>query len=184
MDDSAKIVENWVYLYGDLLYNWAYNKTNSKEIAEDLVQETFISAFRKYYQFENKSTPKTWLIAILNNKIIDYHRATKNTKYTSIENNGIVLTDTMFDNDNFWLNELDKKIWGKVNNKNSKEIIEDKLKKCMSNLPEKWNLAISYKYFSNEKTAVICQELEVSTSNYWQIIHRAKLLLKKCVEQR
>jgi RNA polymerase sigma factor (sigma-70 family) len=182
MDDKVKIVENWVHLYGDMLYNWAYNKTNSKEIAKDLVQETFIAAFRKYYQFENKSAPKTWLIAILNNKIIDYHRATKNTKYISIENNGIVLTDTMFDNDNFWLNELDQKIWRKENDKTSAELIEEKLKKCISNLPEKWSLAISYKYFSDEKTDAICQELNISTSNYWQIIHRAKLLLKKCVE--
>jgi RNA polymerase sigma-70 factor (ECF subfamily) len=182
MDDKVKIVESWVHLYGDLLYNWAYNKTNSKEIAEDLVQETFIAAFKKYYQFEHKSAPKTWLIAILNNKIIDYHRASKSSKYTSIESNGIVLTDTMFDTDNFWLNELDQKIWRKENDQNSNEMMEEKLKKCISNLPEKWSLAISYKYFSAEKTAVICKELEVSTSNYWQIIHRAKLLLKKCIE--
>lgn len=59
MDDKVKIVESWVHLHGDLLYNWAYNKTNSKEIAEDLVQETFIAAFKKYYQFEHKSAPKT-----------------------------------------------------------------------------------------------------------------------------
>ena len=182
MCDKSKIVESWVHLYGDLLYNWAYNKTESKEIAEDLVQETFVSAFKKYDQFEYKSAPKTWLIAILNNKIIDYHRASKSSKFTSIESNGIILTDTMFDSDNFWLNKLDQKIWGKENGKNSTEIIEEKLKNCISNLPEKWSLAISYKYFSEEKTEVICQELKVSTSNYWQIIHRAKLLLKKCVE--
>ena len=182
MDDKVKIIENWVHLHGDLLYNWAYNKTTSKEIAEDLVQETFIAAFKKYHQFEHKSAPKTWLIAILNNKIIDYHRVSKNTKFTSIEKNGIVLTDAMFDSDNFWLNELDQKIWNNGNDSSSDEIIGDKLKKCISILPEKWSLAISYKYFSEEKTEIICQELDVSTSNYWQIIHRAKLLLKKCVE--
>ena len=75
-----------------------------------------------------------------------------------------------------------QKIWRKENDKSSNEIVEDKLKKCISNLTEKWSLAISYKYFSDTKTEVICQELEVSTSNYWQIIHRTKLLLKKCVE--
>ena len=182
MCDKSKIVESWVHLYGDLLYNWAYNKTNSKEIAEDLVQETLVAAFRKFDQFEHKSAPKTWLIAILNNKIIDYYRASKSSKFSSIESNGIILTDSMFDTDNFWLNKLDEKIWGNENNKNQNEIIEDKLKNCISNLPEKWSLAISYKYFSEEKTAVICQELNISASNYWQIIHRAKLLLKKCVE--
>jgi RNA polymerase sigma-70 factor (ECF subfamily) len=182
MENKVKIVESWVHLYGDLLYNWAYNKTNSKEVAEDLVQETFIAAFKKYYQFEHKSAPKTWLIAILNNKIIDYHRAHSSKKFISIENNGILITDKMFDSDNFWLNELDQKVWSNSSDQSSSEIMENKLKKCISNLPEKWSLAISYKYFSTEKTEVICQELDISTSNYWQIIHRAKLLLKKCVE--
>jgi len=182
MEDKVKIVENWVGLYGDLLYNWAFNKTKAKEIAEDLVQETFIAAFKKYHQFEHKSAAKTWLIAILNNKIIDYHRASSSKKHISIENSGILLTDKMFDSDNFWLNELDQKIWTNTSDKNNHEIMEEKLQKCISNLPEKWSLAISYKYFSNEKTAAICQELDISTSNYWQIIHRAKLLLKKCVE--
>lgn len=181
MDDKIKTVESWVHLHGDLLYNWAYNKTNSKEIAEDLVQETFISSFKSFHQFQQKSSPKTWLIAILNNKIIDYHRALKNTKYTSLENNGVILTDTLFDNDKFWLNEFNQQIWGNADNND--EIIENKLKKCISNLPEKWSLAISYKYFSQSKTEDICQELDISTSNYWQIIHRAKLLLKKCIEQ-
>jgi RNA polymerase sigma-70 factor (ECF subfamily) len=88
----------------------------------------------------------------------------------------------MFDTNNFWLNEFDEKIWRNESCTNANEIMEDKLKKCISNLPEKWSLAISYKYFSDEKTEVICQELDVSPSNYWQIIHRAKLLLKKCVE--
>lgn len=183
MDDHVKIVEKWVHLYGDILYNWAFHKTNSKEIAEDLVQETFIIALKKINQFENRSSPKTWLIAILNNKIIDHHRANYSTKFTSIEKNGITLTNTMFDNENFWLNELDEKIWN-GNDKSSVERVESKLKECISNLPEKWNLAISYKYFSNQKTEVICQELGITTSNYWQIIHRAKLLLKKCVESK
>jgi RNA polymerase sigma-70 factor (ECF subfamily) len=33
-----------------------------------------------------------------------------------------------------------------------------------------------------EKKEAICQELEITTSNYWQIVHRSKLLLKKCLE--
>ena len=183
MDDKVKIIENWVHLYGDLLYNWAFNKTEAKEIAEDLVQDTFMAAYHKWHQFENRSAPKTWLIAILNNKICDYHRATNHLKFTSIEKNGFIFTDTMFDNDHFWLNELDEKIWH-GGNSSTDELLEKKLKRCISNLPEKWSLAISYKYFSNQKTELICQELEITVSNYWQIIHRAKLLLKKCVESK
>lgn len=183
MDDQVKIVESWVHLYGDALYNWAFNKTSSKEVAEDLVQETFIVALKKFDQFENRSSPKTWLISILNNKIIDLHRAKHTTKFTSLENNSITLSNVMFDNENFWLNELDEKIWN-GNNSSQVELLENTLKKCLSDLPERWNLAISYKYYSDQKTELVCQELGITTSNYWQIIHRAKLLLKKCVESK
>jgi RNA polymerase sigma-70 factor (ECF subfamily) len=45
-------------------------KTSSKEIAEDLVQDTFLAAFHKIDSFEGKSQPKTWLFSILNNKVL------------------------------------------------------------------------------------------------------------------
>jgi hypothetical protein len=35
-----------------------------------------------------------------------------------------------------------------------------------------------------KKTEIICQELELSTTNYWQIIHRAKLQLRHCLENK
>jgi RNA polymerase sigma-70 factor (ECF subfamily) len=54
-------------------------KTSSKEIAEDLVQDTFLAAFHKIDSFEGKSQPKTWLFSILNNKVIDYYRLSART---------------------------------------------------------------------------------------------------------
>ena len=181
MSDKAFIFQDWVALYGDDLYNWAYVKTSSKELSEDLVQETFISGFKSFDKFENRSKPKTWLITILNNKIIDHFRKSSKVSYLSIEKNGEIFSDKMFDEENFWINNLDDTIWSKSKSENS-SFVELKLKECLNNLPEKWNLAISYKYFSEKETKEICQELEVSMSNYWQIIHRAKLLLKKCIE--
>jgi RNA polymerase sigma factor (sigma-70 family) len=50
----------------DLLY--------SKETAEDLVQDTFLAAVTSFNKFEGKSNPQTWLSAILNHKITEYHR--------------------------------------------------------------------------------------------------------------
>ena len=80
---KAKI-EDWFHKYSDDLYGWAYHKTSSKEVAEDLVQETFLSAVKGSKNFQNRSNPKTWLFAILNNKIIDYYR--KKAKSASVMN--------------------------------------------------------------------------------------------------
>jgi RNA polymerase sigma-70 factor (ECF subfamily) len=53
------------------------------------------------------------------------------------------------------------------------------MEECMNDLRKKWKLAITSKYLSEKKTEAICQELEITASNYWQIVHRSKLLLKK-----
>jgi DNA-directed RNA polymerase specialized sigma24 family protein len=42
---AADVVAEWVNSYGDELYSWTYYKTGNREIAEDIVQECFLSAF-------------------------------------------------------------------------------------------------------------------------------------------
>ena len=54
----------------------------------------------------------------------------------------------------------------------------------MEDLPQKWKFAVTSKYLTDKKADEICQELEITVSNYWQIVHRAKLLLKKCLEMK
>ncbi len=60
--------------HADYLFNYAITRVNDEHMAEDLVQETFISAFKSYDSFQQKSKASTWLIAILKNKIIDHYR--------------------------------------------------------------------------------------------------------------
>ena len=76
---EKEIVSKWVGEYGDDLYSWAFYKTSSRETAQDLIQETFLSAFKSYKKFKYESQPKTWLFKILNNQIIDYYRKSANT---------------------------------------------------------------------------------------------------------
>jgi RNA polymerase sigma-70 factor (ECF subfamily) len=56
------------------------------------------------------------------------------------------------------------------------------LTKCMSLLPQSWNLALQLKFLEETDSQDICQELNISATNFWQIIHRAKLQLRKCLE--
>ncbi len=44
------------------------------DLAEDLVQEAFLSAFKNLANFKHQAAFKTWVFAILKNKIIDYLR--------------------------------------------------------------------------------------------------------------
>src|ERR1700712_4157044 len=64
----------WVDAHADYLYGYTLSRLNDEELAKDLVQETFLAALQKVDKFEGKSSERTWLTAILKNKIIDVYR--------------------------------------------------------------------------------------------------------------
>src|SRR6195952_568798 len=76
----------WVKAHADYLYAYARARINDEEQARDLVQETFLAALEKVDKFEGKSSERTWLTAILRNKIIDVYRK---------KSSGLVTTDVI-----------------------------------------------------------------------------------------
>lgn len=174
------IASKWLVEFGDELYSWAFYKTSNKEIAEDLVQETLISAFTNFEKFQEKSTPKTWLFAILKNKIIDFYK--KKSKEFSISyeeySQPVKNSNNLFDENGGWNEVSDISAQNWLDNPEFNSI----LSKCIKKLPDNWQFVIQSKYILDTDSKQICQELSITQSNYWQIQHRAKLLLKKCIE--
>ena len=184
-ENSKSVLEQWVNQFSDELYSWAFFKTSSKEVAEDLVQDTFLAAFHKIDSFQGKSQPKTWLFSILNNKVIDYYRLSARTtkkNFSLTENSGYELSDGLFNSYGCWKNNDINSVWDQEQELLDNPDFNTVMEECMDDLPQKWKLAVTSKYLSDKKTEIICQELEITTSNYWQIVHRSKLLLKKCLE--
>lgn len=68
MDDTKDNIISLVKTYTKELYAFTMAKVSHKEIAEDIVQETFLGAYQGYANFQNKSSVKTWLFSILNTK--------------------------------------------------------------------------------------------------------------------
>ena len=64
----------WVAAHADYLYAFAITRVNDEEQAKDLVQETFLAALERISNFEGKASERTWLTAILKNKIADVYR--------------------------------------------------------------------------------------------------------------
>lgn len=172
-------IKDWVELYSDSLFTWAFHKTSDKETAEDLVQETFLAAVQNYAKFEGKSEPKTWLISILRNKIADHFRKS----YRNNENKTVSLSQFFDKNEDWILSERPQK-WDMedeqhlLDNPDFTKILAN----CLSKLPGQWNASIVLKYLEEKESEKICQELQITPTNYWQILHRAKLQLRKCLD--
>src|SRR3954464_10977289 len=65
--------------YVDSLYNTAYRMTRNSEDAEDLVQETYLKAYKYYDKFEEGTNLKAWLFKILKNTFINSYRKKQQT---------------------------------------------------------------------------------------------------------
>jgi RNA polymerase sigma-70 factor (ECF subfamily) len=55
---------------------------------------------------------------------------------------------------------------------------------CLNDLPEKWYAVVQMKYLIEKNSEDICQELGITPSNYWQLLHRSKLLLRECLKKK
>ena len=168
----------WVKTYTKDLFSYVITKVPQKEVAEDLVQDTFLSAYQSYENYKEKSNVKTWLFSILKHKIADYYRS----KYKQNIEFGSDFIDTFFDEDHRWKPEYRPTNWG-----NEKELLDHPefskaLHYCFEKLPQKWSSAVQLKFLEEHNSKTICSKLEITTSNFWQIIHRAKLQLRNCLE--
>ncbi len=182
--DANAALSQWLDTYGDDLYSWANYKTSSKETAEDLVQETLLSAFKAYDKYKPGSNPKTWLFTILNNKIIDYYRASNTSKSVNqTELQGKRLEDDNFDSGCHWKKAVNP-LWANTEQHLLDNVeFTEVLAACVENLPVQWRGVIVGKYIDHKKGAEISKELGITSSNLWQMAHRAKLQLRSCLEK-
>jgi RNA polymerase sigma factor (sigma-70 family) len=102
-EQKLTLLSQWVEDYTDDLLNWAYLKTSNLALAEGLTQDTFLVAHQRIDHFRKESAPKTWLFAILKNKIIDHYRKQFKTPASVDINHFREEGFTPFDSDEKWI---------------------------------------------------------------------------------
>jgi RNA polymerase sigma-70 factor (ECF subfamily) len=144
-----------------------------------LVQETFLASVQSFDKFKGDSNPKTWLFAILNNKINDHYR----NSYRKPTVDGTLIFETLFDSDDQWKSDQRPQQWAdETGHLLDNDEFQQTLQNCLGKLPDNWYSAIQLKFMEEKKGELICQELGITDTNFWQILHRAKLQLRKCIE--
>ncbi|MDN3581054.1 sigma-70 family RNA polymerase sigma factor [Mucilaginibacter flavus] len=176
----------WVDKYADYLYTYAFTRTNNEDKARDLVQETFLAALEHVDSFESRSSEKTWLTAILKNKVIDNYRKASSglAKKTVSLDADTGQTEFFVPDYNNWRPEQVPKAFGLEDdcpmlNKELNSILQ----RCLEKLPSQWLAVFTMKHMDDEKTDDICEKLNVTTANFWVIIHRTKLNLRACLQR-
>ncbi|MFY8127859.1 MAG: sigma-70 family RNA polymerase sigma factor [Chitinophagaceae bacterium] len=176
--------EKWVDNYSDALFAYTLKRIgNNVEQAEDIVQETFLSAWKSKASFNGTASEKTWLYVICKNKIIDYYRKESNKKHESLEanqeDNMYFVEDGHFNNNYKPENDVSFNVTDLLQQKEFFKVLYT----CKQKLKEIQEKVFSMKYLEQIEADEICNLLGITTQNYWVLMHRAKLQLRTCLEK-
>ncbi len=175
---------SWVQDYSDQLFRYSILHVTDQELSKDLVQDTFLSAWKNIEKFRGEASPKNWLFTILKNKITDHYRKVATRQKAQPISNNDHIENPFFDEEDHWKTGLYPQPWS-VNFENAAETEEffQVFKSCGSKLKSIQNSVFVMKYVDGLKSSEICKVLRISSSNYWVLIHRAKLQLRACLEK-
>jgi RNA polymerase sigma-70 factor (ECF subfamily) len=165
----------------DSLYKYAISRVGDESTAEDLVQETLLAAIQNYGSFSQSSSVWTWLVGILKHKIIDHFR--RSSWFIDMKED---TEDEIFDESGHWREEAVPSSWSKMTpegNLEQKELAKT-LKECLMALPRHLGTIFAMREIEGFSRDEICELLGLSASNYWVMLHRARLRLRHEFELR
>jgi len=171
----------WVDRHGDALYRYAVSRLRELDSAEEVVQETFVAALRARDQFSGKGSEGAWLLGICKRKVIDHIRRRNRPDAASGGDLGPDPTEAMFDVKGSW--KLDPRVFhGRPEESLERKEFWQAFRGCLGGLPRRQADAFSLRELEGLSTKEICKELEISTSNLWVLLHRARLQLTRCMK--
>lgn len=173
--------EQWVDAYGDYLYRYAFSRLRNSTAAEEVVQETFMAGVKYQHQFKGTGSERGWLLTILKRKIVDYVRARSRRN----EENGLEHADPtamLFDANGRWRRGAlpDMAPDRNMQSQELRNIVQD----CLSSLPQGQADVFTLSVMEEIESDEICRTLDITPSNFWVRLHRARLGLAKCVSAK
>lgn len=182
MDDASLLNPDvWVDRYGDILFRFALQRVRDKDIAEELIQETFLAAMDARERFKGQSSEKTWLFGILKHKIVDHFRRHKRDRSEMNVEDLAETTEKFFGADGQW--RIQPANWNinPIQAYEQREFI-DAFYQCLAEMPQRHADAFVYREIDGLSTEEICKLLDISPTNCWVMLYRARMLLRHCIE--
>ncbi len=171
----------WLADYGDDLLAYALARVQNLNVAEDLVQETYLAAFQAVDGFEGRSSVRTWLIGILRHKVADFFRRNCRQDVGKIDAES-AFPDKPFNAGGFWQTKPER--WTQdpsaaLQNEEFWRVFDE----CRAQLPPAVAAAFVLREMEQLATDEICATLEISRSAFSVRMHRARAALRVCLER-
>lgn len=180
----------WVAQYGDYLFRNALLRLRDRDLAEEMVQETFLAALEARGRFGGRASEKTWLTGILKHKVIDHFRRSGREVLTGDPERLSCEEESPFLEAGVWKghwrsSETGPRDWGDT----PSDILERKefleiLHACLSGLPPRLARAFILREVDELSGEEVCKVLGVTATNLWVMLHRCRMQLRRCIETK
>ncbi|TPG72188.1 sigma-70 family RNA polymerase sigma factor [Hymenobacter nivis] len=176
----------WLARYGSELYRYALARVGGADAAEELVQATLLRALQALGNFRGEASERTWLFAILKRQVLDYYRRQAHHPEVSLAElapEGPTEADFFEEGNGHWRAAQAPTSWQTADGALEQAELQATLHRCQQRLPTRHAAVFALRFVEELPAEEICQALSLSAANYWVIIHRAKLQLRRCLEQ-
>lgn len=172
--------------FWDDMIRFARLHLREESLAEDAVQDSMAAALEGLGKFKKRAQFKTWVFAILKNKIIDIMRDRRRLDNitTAIDEIPDEAIDDLFDEEGCWNADARPSNWGNPEQCLSSQQFWRVFELCLNRLPENTGRIFMMREMLGFETDEICEELHISSSNCWVVLHRARMTLRICLNER
>jgi RNA polymerase sigma-70 factor (ECF subfamily) len=164
MADQARFEEDALQ-YARQLYSAAVRMTRNPQDAEDLVQETFLKAYRAYDSFEEGTNLKAWLYRILTNTFINKYRADSRRPRES----------ELGDVEDLYSGEASRSAEERVLD----GLVEEDIKRAVEELPEIFRIPVLLADLEGFSYKEIAEILDIPIGTVMSRLHRGRKAMQK-----
>lgn len=160
---------------------------SDSHLAEDAVQEALIGALKNANSFGGRASLKTWVFAILKNKIADILRYKQRVVDASTlihEHEEGEDFSELFDKKGFWQVDERPAIWGNPEAAMREGQFWRVFEACLENLPGHQAQVFMMREFIELDSNEICAAVGITVSNLNVMLHRSRLRLRTCLESQ
>jgi RNA polymerase sigma-70 factor (ECF subfamily) len=176
MNDFARQVE----ALRPQLLRFARAQLRNDAFAEDAVSETVLAALERPQAFAGQSQLKTWLIGILKHKLVDQLRRHTREATVLSTDDGEDVDALLFDDRGAWREPPAE--WGDPAAAFGQRQFFEVLQACVEHLPPTQARVFMMREWLEIDSEGICKELQISATNLWVLLHRARLRLRECLQ--
>ena len=180
-DQANKVDVEQITVLREQMIRFATLQLRDPVLAEDVVHDAIHAALSSG-KFSGKGSLKSWVFAILRNKIIDVIRErSRHPTERFTEDDGSDL-DNQFDEKGHWKKSQKPANWGHPETALASEQFWIVFEACLNYLPDNTARVFMMREHLGLDIKEICDELLISESNCWVIMHRARMKLRMCLE--